>query len=155
MSINLIQLKQEIQNDPEGLGYSLPLSIRNDIKIAEILNTIRNNSNYVVSKGRISKDAFLEDTANIVFNLMMLEDSGSTKATFWLRVFDRLVANSDTINSEDPNLINLLDQMIIDNVITQQDKETTLKRYGSRAEVLFKCNVTIDQVSDSLNEVNE
>jgi hypothetical protein len=155
MSINLIQLKDEIQNDPEGLGYSVPLSIRNDIGIAEILNTVRNESNYIVSKGRISKDTFLEDTADIVFNLMVLEDAGSSKATFWLKVFDRLVANADTINSEDPTLINLLDQMIIDNVITQQDKETTLTRFGSRAEVLFSCNVTIDQVSDSLNEVNE
>ena len=155
MSINLIQRKDEIQNDPEGLGYSVPLSIRNDIGIAEILNTVRNESNYIVSKGRISKDTFLEDTADIVFNLMVLEDAGSSKATFWLKVFDRLVANADTINSEDPTLINLLDQMIIDNVITQQDKETTLTRFGSRAEVLFSCNVTIDQVSDSLNEVNE
>jgi len=155
MSINLNLLKQEIQNDPENLGYSSFLSLRDDISIANILNTVRDSDSYIVSKGRISKDQFLEDTADIVFNLMVLESQNVTSATFWLKVFDRLVANSDTVNSEDVTLVNLLDQMISENLITTNQKNSILNKQGSRAQVLFGRNITVDQVSDSLNEVEE
>lgn len=155
MSVNLNLLKEEIVNDPENLGYSSCLAIRDDIGLANIINLTRDTPAFNVPKGRISKDQFLEDTADIVFNLMLLESQGSNNAGFWLKVFDRLVANSDTINSEDPTLINLLDQMVSDNLLNNTQKNLILNRQGSRSEVLFNCNVTIDQISNSLNEVNE
>jgi hypothetical protein len=154
MAINLSLLKQEIENDPINLGYSTFLAIRNDVAIAAMLNEIRQDSQHVVSRGRISKDSFLDITSAVVFRIMQLSHLGDSQATFWLSVFDRLVANSDTINTEDPNLITLLDQMIDDSVLTQQDKDLIMLRQGSRSEKLFGSLVRIDEVSDSLNEGN-
>ena len=155
MAIDLNLLKQEIQNDPNNLGYASSLAIRDDISLADILNTVRSGSGYVVTKGRITRDQFVEDTTSVVYNLMVLESQGSDKAVFWLRVFDRLVSNSDTINALDVNLIGLLDQMIADNVLTSEEKSSILNRQGSRSEVLFGRVVSVDEVSNSLNEVSE
>ncbi len=155
MAIDLNLLKQEIQNDPSNLGYASSLAIRDDISLANILNTVRSGSDYIVTKGRITRDQFVEDTTSVVYNLMVLESQGSDKAVFWLRVFDRLVSNSDTINALDVNLIGLLDQMIADNVLTSEEKSFILNRQGSRSEVLFGRVVSVDEVSNSLNEVSE
>lgn len=155
MAVDLNLLKQEIQTDPQNLGYAGSLAIRDDISITNILNTIRNGSDYIVPKGRISRDQFVEDTSTVVYNLMVLESQNNNSATFWLKVFDRLVSNSDTINSLDANLVSILDQMISDNVLTTQEKSSILNRQGSRAEKLFGCPVSIDEVSNSLNEVSE
>jgi hypothetical protein len=155
MAVDLNLLKQEIQTDPQNLGYAGSLAIRDDISITNILNTIRNGSDYIVPKGRISRDQFVEDTSTVVYNLMVLESQNNNSATFWLKVFDRLVSNSDTINSLDANLVSILDQMISDNVLTAQEKSSILNRQGSRAEKLFGCPVSIDEVSNSLNEVSE
>lgn len=155
MAIDLNLLKQEIQNDPSNLGYASSLAIRDDISLANILNTVRSGSDYIVTKGRITRDQFVEDTTSVVYNLMVLESQGSDKAVFWLRVFDRLVSNSDTINALDVNLIGLLDQMIADNVLTSDEKSSILNRQGSRSEVLFGRVVSVDEVSNSLNEVSE
>lgn len=154
MEINLNLLRQEILTDPENLGYTNFLSIRNDIGIADLMNAAREGQSYLVPKGRMTKDQFIEATSVIIFNLMVLENQGSANASFWLKVFDRLVANSDTINSLDPNVDNLLSQMVADNLITPDEKNLILLRQGSRAEVLFNNYVTIDQISASLNEVN-
>jgi hypothetical protein len=155
MAIDLNLLKQEIQNDPSNLGYASSLAIRDDISLANILNTARSGSDYIVTKGRITRDQFVEDTTSVVYNLMVLESQGSDKAVFWLRVFDRLVSNSDTLNALDVNLIGLLDQMIADNVLTSEEKSSILNRQGSRSEVLFGRVVSVDEVSNSLNEVSE
>jgi hypothetical protein len=155
MAIDLNLLKQEIQDDPSNLGYASSLAIRDDISLTNILNTVRNGSDYIVTKGRITRDQFVEDTTSVVYNLMVLESQGSDKAVFWLRVFDRLVSNSDTINALDVNLIGLLDQMIADNVLTSEEKSSILNRQGSRSEVLFGRVVSVDEVSNSLNEVSE
>lgn len=154
MAIDLNLLKQEIENDPINLGYSSFLAIRNDVAIASVLNEIRQDSEHVVSRGIISKDLFLEITSAIVFRIMQLAHFGDAQATFWLSVFDRLVANSDTINTTDQNLITLLDQMIDDDVLNQQDKDLITLRQGTRSEKLFGSLVKVDEVSDSLNEGN-
>jgi 23S rRNA A1618 N6-methylase RlmF len=120
-----------------------------------MLNTVRSGSDYIVPKGRISRDQFVEDTSSVVYNLMIQESQGTEKATFWLKVFDRLVANSDTINSLDANLNSILDQMIIDNLLTLEEKGFIINRQGSRSERLFGTPVNIDEVSNSLNEVSE
>jgi len=154
MAINLSLLRQEIENDPINLGYSSFLAIRNDVTIASMLNEVRQDSDHVVSRGRISKDSFLDITSPVVFRIMQLAHLGDSQATFWLSVFDRLVANSDTINTEDLNFITLLDQMMDDSVLTQQDKDLIMLRQGSRSEKLFGSFVKVDEVSDSLNEGN-
>ena len=45
-------------------------------------------------------------------------------------LFDRLVANSDTINSLDTNLNAILDQMITDNLLTLEEKSLIINRQG-------------------------
>lgn len=155
MAVDLNLLKQEIESDPNNLGYASSLAIRDDISIANLLNTIMNTSDYIVPKGRITRDQFVEDTSSVVYNLMVLEAQGNTSAAFWLKVFDRLIANSDTINSLDVNLNNILDQMINDNVLTTLEKNSIINRQGSRSEKLFGCLVSVDEVSNSLNEVSE
>jgi hypothetical protein len=152
MAIDLSLLRQEIENDPINLGYSSFLAIRNDFTIASMLNEVRQDSDHVVSRGRISKDLFLDITAPIVFKIMQLAHLGDSQAAFWLSVFDRLVANSDNINTEDPNFITLLDQMMDDSVLTQQDKDLIISRQGTRSEKLFGFLVKVDEVSESLNE---
>jgi hypothetical protein len=152
MAIDLSLLRQEIENDPINLGYSSFLAIRNDFTITSMLNEVRQDSDHVVSRGRISKDLFLDITAPIVFRIMQLAHLGDSQASFWLSVFDRLVANSDNINTEDPNFITLLDQMMDDSVLTQQDKDLIITRQGARSEKLFGSFVKVDEVSESLNE---
>ena len=85
---------------------------------------------------------------------MVALDNGNSRAQFWLNVFDRLVSNSDTINSADANLNYILEQMISDNLLTSNQKDDIVLRQGSRAEVLFDRAVLVSDVSDALNEVN-
>ena len=109
MAIDLSILKNEILNDPQSLGYSSFLPQRNDVELAGLINQLRPGSDYTVQKGRVSRDSFVEDTASVVFELMVALDAGNNRAQFWLNVFDRLVSNSDTINSSDTNLNYILD----------------------------------------------
>jgi hypothetical protein len=45
--------------------------------------------------------------------------------------------------------------MIIDNLLTLEEKGFIINRQGSRSEKLFGTPVSIDEVSNSLNEVSE
>jgi hypothetical protein len=155
MAIDFTALKNEIINDPQQLGYSDYLPQRNDVELASLLNQVRSGNDYKVQKGRVSRDSFVEDTASVVFNLMVALDGGNARAQFWLGVFDRLVSNSDTINSSDVNLNAILDQMISENFLTSNEKDSILLKQGSRADVLFGRSVLIGEVSDALNEGNE
>lgn len=152
MSIDLSTLKQELLTDPEQLGYGQYVGMRNDISIHNLITETRLSSSYLVSRGRMTKDQFIELTSQTVFALMMEKRTGNPDADFWLSVFDRLIANSDTINADDPSLDYILDQMISENLLTLPEKEAIKKRQGSRAEVLFGSNVTIDDISNCLNE---
>ena len=153
MAINLTSLKQELLDDPKALGYAEFVSARNDVSLADILNLVRDDSDYVIPRGRITKDEFLELTTQMVFNLMLELRSGNTNAQFWLDVFDRLVANSDTINCNDAAISSILDQMRTENLILPSSISLIKNKSGSRAEVLFGCNVTVQDISNSLNEV--
>ena len=155
MAIDYSVLKNEILNDPQQIGYSNFLPQRNDVELAGLMNQIRSGDDYKVQKGRVSRDSFVEDTASVIYELMVALDNGNNRAQFWLNVFDRLVSNSDTINSADTNLNYILDQMISDNLLTSNQKDSIVLRQGSRAEVLFGRAVLIGEVSDALNEVNE
>lgn len=155
MAIDYSVLKNEILNDPQQLGYSNFLPQRNDVELAGLLNQVRSGDDYKVQKGRVSRDSFVEDTASVVYSLMVALDSGNNRAQFWLNVFDRLVSNSDTINSADANLNYILDQMISDNLLTSNQKDAIILRQGSRAEVLFGQVVLINDISNALNEVSE
>lgn len=152
MNVNLLELKSELINDPLSLGYSQYTSARNDIECLNLLNKIRQGEDFLVSRGRITKDAFVEVTSFILLNLLQLSRSGNEDAQFLITVFNTLVANSETISVNDPALALVLDQMLSLNFITENDKNSVLKRQGSRAEILFGTNVTLDQVSNSLNE---
>jgi|AACY02.15.fsa_nt_gi hypothetical protein len=153
MSIDLNLLKQELLTDPAQLGYDQFVAVRNDISIHNLISEIKYTSDFLVSRGRITKDEFIELTSQIVFALMLAKRNGNNDADFWLSVFDRLIANSETINADDPSLEYILDQMINENLLTIQEKDAIKKRQGSRSEVLFGTCVTIDDISNSLNEV--
>jgi len=152
MNVDLALLKQEIINDPMNLGFSSYVSIRNDVEVTNLLNTIVELEDFKVNRGRITKDSFIEITSQIIYSLMLEHKNGNEQAKFWLDVFDRLVANSDTISCEDPSLIFVMNQMNSDNLITENQINSILNRYGSRSEKLFGRHVTIDEVSNSLNE---
>lgn len=153
MAINLNLLKQELINDPLGLGYSQFVSSRNDIGAHSLISAIGEGAEFIVSRGRVTKDHFIELTTEMIINLMVALKNGNTEAQFWLDVFDRLVANSDTINVDDAALNSVLTQMLSENLLTQQEIDYIKTRQGSRAEKLFNVNITIDDVSNSLNEV--
>jgi hypothetical protein len=153
MAINLTELKQEFLNDPMSLGYSTNLSSRNDIGLCSLINEIRDGDDYLINRGRITKDEFIELTTSMVFNLMLEKKNGNPNAQFWLEVFDRLVANSDTINCNDQALASILDQMSADGLISSGGVRFIKLKQGSRAEILFGKIATIDEVSNSLNEV--
>lgn len=154
MAIDLNALKQELLNDPLSLGYSQFVSVRNDLGSHALINAVGDGSDFVVTRGRISKDHFIEITTSVVINLMVAFKNGNQEAQFWLDVFDRLVANSDTINVDDPALNSILNQMISENLLTSQEMSYITTRQGSRAEKLFGTPVSVDQVSNSLNEVD-
>jgi hypothetical protein len=153
MAIDLNALKQELLDDPLNLGYDQFVSVRNDLGSHALINSVGEGSDFQVSRGRISKDHFIEITTSMVFNLMVALKNGNQDAQFWLDVFDRLVANSDTINVDDPALNSILNEMITDGLLTSQDLDSIKTRQGSRSEKLFGIAVTVDQVSNSLNEV--
>jgi hypothetical protein len=152
MAIDLTLLKQELLNDPLNLGYAPYVSVRNDIGSHSVLTEVKSGSDFVVSRGRITKDFFIEITTQMVFNLMMQVKNGNNGAQFWLDVFDRLIANSDTINCDDAALSSILNQMLVENLINTSGIDYIKTKQGSRSEVLFGVNVSIDDVSNSLNE---
>lgn len=153
MAIDLNALKQELLNDPLNLGYSQFVSVRNDLGSHGLINSVGDGAEFIVSRGRVSKDHFIEITTSMVINLMVALKNGNQEAQFWLDVFDRLVANSDTINVDDPALSTILSQMVSENLLTSEEMSFIKNRQGSRAEKLFGAPVSVDQVSNSLNEV--
>lgn len=153
MAIDLNALKQELLNDPLNLGYSQFVSVRNDLGSHALINSVGDGPEFVVSRGRVSKDHFIEITTSMVINLMVALKNGNQEAQFWLDVFDRLVANSDTINLDDSALNSVLAQMVSENLLTSDEMSFIKNRQGSRAEKLFGSPVSVDLVSNSLNEV--
>jgi len=153
MAIALAALRAELFNAPLIFGYSQFVSVRNDLGSHALINSVGAGQDFVVSRGRVSKDHFIEITTSMVINLMVALKNGNQEAQFWLDVFDRLVANSDTINVDDPALNSVLNQMISENLLTSQEMSYITTRQGSRAEKLFGAPVSVDQVSNSLNEV--
>jgi hypothetical protein len=152
MATDLTILKQELLDDPLGLGYAPFISSRNDISIQGLLAEVKPDPEFIVNRGRITKDYFIEITTQMIFNLMLANKNGNPNAQFWLDVFDRLIANSDTINCNDAALASILNQMYLDGLITQTGIDYIKNKQGSRSEVLFGYNVTVDDVSNSLNE---
>lgn len=152
MAINLNILREEILNDPMNLGFNQYVSIRNDVEVVNLMNQTNIDSNFLIDRGRISKDDFIELTSQIVLGLMIADKNGNEEAKFWLAVFDRLVANSETINCQDSALESVLNELLVANFVTAEQIQNIKTKHGSRAEKLFGQKVSLDDVSNSLNE---
>ena len=153
MAIDLNILKNELLTDPLNLGYANFVETRNDMSLHSLINEVTENQDIIISRGRISRDEFIELTSQVVLNLMLESKNGNNDAKFWLDVFDRLVANSDTINVDDPSLDSIFTEMLNGNLIDQNSIDFVKIKFGSRAQKLFGSTVTLDDVSNSLNEV--
>jgi hypothetical protein len=147
-------LSDELNNDPEGLGYATPISEGNYEKVAEIINEPRYSTvgarkvpsrELLVWGGQDGRIASLKDAA----------ESGSTidlraVADAALRMIQR---EDTTLDFSDPTIVGMVDSLVSAGVFTSTDKsslETLATKDISRAEQLGLENIDHRKIAEAL-----
>ena len=145
--INYGELSNEINLDPENLGYSTLLELGNHVGIAEILN-----NKYVAGETVISIDK-LEDYMLTTGKILLIESVSKTDnpaQNAALLILRLLSSRLRTFKFEEPAVQNVLDTLIENEVISEQDKidisSLAPKEMLSRAEILFGKNTSITHI---------
>lgn len=147
-------LSDELQNDPEGIGYSEFITSGNNQKLVELLNEPRTEKTKVVSvssskllmwggqKGRLKK---LENASNNT----NLSDETRSIADAALRMIQR----EDTeLDMSDSFVVGMIDSLISSEILTSEDKtelEQMTKAMVSRAQELDLGVVSINEVRNA------
>ncbi|MCP5246545.1 MAG: hypothetical protein H6937_11615 [Burkholderiales bacterium] len=147
-------LNNEIANDPEGLGYALHVTEKNDIAIADLLNGAN-----VDVVGWVSRNDFLIWTAQSI--RAVIEDT-ATDITDPLRssaLVLQSICNGATngIDFSKPQNIVLLDSWVAAGKITATDKANLLTlatKQSARSIKLFGQLVTANNVARAVRVAN-
>ena len=150
------QLLTELNNDSASLNYVSYVNVGNDVGLMDTLNLVRGGAGYVMSKGIVSRDAFLGTWADVIAGFPFIADA--TIKTRWTWFHQALLIPKATIDLTDPQITGFFTQMITDGLsgasgpLTTNDVNTRTKRQGSRTEVVWGpgCRVTLVDISCAL-----
>ena len=165
MSVDLTALKNEINNDPAGLGYAPFLAIRNDTAIAEIINFVRNGTTACPTNSVVGAAITINrpdcDTSEILeaidvrdflaapagVNSIPLTQSWFESITQFARI--RLANTDGTKTTVRKNI----DRLVNNTNGSQGRLDTVAVRFGTRGETLFGVStyVSVNDVSSALN----
>lgn len=140
MSVDLVALASEINNDPKAMGFAALKTAGNDQGIANLLNALTGPGAASINVTSMAKDAFVEAVAASFFGLWNLSATLQAKYDRALQILNGF---SLTVNPNGTNLGNLLAAMVADSVMAPATKTAIQTRTGSRAEVLFGQGVII------------
>jgi hypothetical protein len=132
-------LKNEITNDPLGLGYSIFVTAGNDEAIAAILNMTTGPGAATVTASVMPRDDFM---LAITPSLISLPGLSATIQSKWDRIL-AVVRAATSINISQPSIQALLGAAVVDGVLTSEQVAAIGQRTGSRAEVHFGAGTTI------------
>jgi len=144
MPLTLLQLKNELLNDPTGLGYSTfisPLSARDNISLAAVLN-LRRGSIQVPREAVSTMLLFSNVNATDFLNLTTLQ----------LQEF-QVILTQPFINLNDLSVRNILQGIFTGKTSTLSNFASLRNRPGSRYEQLTTPNeiVLADYISQALD----
>jgi hypothetical protein len=126
-------LASEINNDPAVLGYAPPKAAGNDQGVADLLNAVGSTPAFQVNREPISVALFVENIDPTEFSALTQLQVSRLSALF--------AGGTLNINGTrtQQNLLNIFPAA----GATKTNVSALLKRFGSRAEVLFGNGVVI------------
>lgn len=143
--MDLEALKNEIEHDPEGLGYAPHILTGADGSIEELLNAVDNR--WRVSRGSISRSEFVDAFAEVLLQIRMLTDDDLQK--FWDAAFG-ILNMVETVNLQNPIFDNLKPKMVQDGFTTEEKLNQIFNKSVSRAELLFGRKITHLEIAEAL-----
>lgn len=147
MSINLTILKEEIENDPKGLGLLELFNLGDSTKIVNILNSQKGQGSELSKSSEISKGDLVMWLIPLLSGLSSASDDIKSK---WDTVLKYLLPSCpDYVRVKDPRIQGLLQAAKNDGLTTDKYINTLNPRRFSRSEVLFGENnfINVDDVS--------
>lgn len=145
MPIDYSVLKNELVNDPKGLGYAPFVAKGFDAGIPPLINALTGPGIGPVKVTTLTRDQFMLAVSPCLLSLPGLTDAVQRK---WDRVVSFITASS-TLDCDLDQIKLLLSDAVTDKVLTQPEVDAVGVRDGSRAEVLFGVgvNVSVNDVS--------
>lgn len=123
-------LKDELENDPEDLGYAPLVSSGAHLDLANLLNE--------PGAGPVSVEVMSKNDFLLAITPVLLRLPGKTAAVQakWDRIL-ALARAAESFHVNDPRVVNLLDLAVSDGILEQGEVNAMKTKTGSRAEVLF------------------
>lgn len=134
MTVSYSALKNEIINDPNGLGYSTPYNLGNDDGVAALLNSVGAGAAYSIFKNSVPIADLLKNFVPAEFNALTAVQVAKLQLLF---------AGSATIDPSDANTRSIFQTFLSAATGTLTNFAALIKRQGSRAEVLFGIGTSI------------
>ena len=145
--INYGELSNEINLDPENLGYSILLEMGNHVGIADLLNNKYINGETVISSDKLEDYMLTTGKILLIESVSKTDNPAQNAALLILRL---LSSRLQTFKYEEPAVQNVLDTLIENEIISEQDKidisNLAPKEMLSRAEILFGKNTSITHI---------
>jgi hypothetical protein len=145
--INYGNLSNEINLDPENLGYAIYLELGNHVAIADLLNNKYINGETVINIDKLEDYMLTTGKILLIESVSKTENPAQSAALLILRL---LSSRLQTFKFEEPAVQSVLDTLIENNIISEQDKiDISIlapKEMLSRAEILFGKNTSITHI---------
>lgn len=132
MAIDLVALKDEIEQDPEKLGYAPLMERGSDADVAHILNDKAGNGAALYRVASLPRDSFLYALLPATFAL-------ATKSAAVQSKWDRILSVVRSVQSIplSNDIMDTLYGLVVDGLATPEEIDAIGKIQGSRAEILF------------------
>jgi len=145
--INYGNLSNEINLDPENLGYAIYLESGNHVAIADLLNNKYINGETVINIDKLEDYMLTTGKILLIESVSKTENPAQNAALLILRL---LSSRLQTFKFEEPAVQSVLDTLIENDIISEQDKiDISIlapKEMLSRAEILFGKNTSITHI---------
>lgn len=143
--MDLEALKNELENDPEGLGYAQHINTGADGSIEELINSVDNR--WRVLRGTMSHSDFIDAFAGVIFQIKMLPDGEMKK--FWYAALE-VLQTVETVNLQNPIFNTLKPKMVQDGFATDEQLAQIFTISVSRAEFVCGKKVSHLEIAEAL-----
>lgn len=143
MPIDYAALREELENDPEGMGYAQLIEAGAHLALAQLMNSTTSPGADTINLGLITKNTFLLGVSPVALTLPQATDAVQKK---WDRII-ALASAAELVDVSNPNVMGILQLATMEGFITQEQVDAFTKRTGSRAEVIFGAGEAITHES--------
>lgn len=140
MTIDYTALRNELNTDPQSLGYAPFISAGQDQNSADLLNALTGNGAATITLSLIDKG---QASIVILSGALTLASLSNTLQAKWVTILQAAAQLPDPIPFENSIIQTVLGSAVNDGVLTDAQINSFTQRTGSRAEVLFGQNTII------------